>query len=1017
MTTTETLSVTEFGQFFCELWGFEPYDWQRRLAEQVIQSATGEWPEVISLPTAAGKTACLDIAVFAMAAMASDDESGVSKHPRRLFYAVDRRNIVDQTYKRASDLSEKLKNPKDKHVVVCKVAQNLRALAGNCNPLVVYRMRGGIRQAGGWERNPRQPAIITTTVDQVGSSMLFSAYGKGTRSRPVYAGLATNDSVIILDEAHCAQPFLQTLRAVKKYRSATQPLAPFQAVVMSATAPEDEIAGPVFKDTSEQPKDPKHQLGKRQLASKPATLLAVNNAKGKRAPVVMGQALADHAMKMLDEETKTIVVFSNRVATARAAYQRIRGKLKDKTECVLITGRMRQLERDEAVKKLKAVSPDEQRKTECVPSPEPTAERQLPFDQTENPPQATNDRMPLIAVATQTLEIGADLDFDGLVTECASLDALQQRLGRLNRTGREIKSPATILIRADQIEPKTPDPIYGDGLTKTWQWLNAQKGDAATIDLGIASVNRLLKNLSGSTDRADLNAPSKYATVMLPAHIDAWAETSGDTWPLPKPETYLHGIDASPPDVQICWRAGLDLNNPELVRDILQTCPPNSLETLPVPLHLFREWCNGLVKKNLDDDTGDATEENPAERATNADIPKGDWRVIRWRGNRDKNDVKARDVGVSSSRDVRGGDTVIIPTAHPGDFSAIGDLPEDYEERGNASLDIGDATNRTARGRPSLRFTAEMLDNWEKKLTQDIPEGECTPQYVRDALKEINDPDLTPRERDDCIKDRLLAPLASLTLHERSPLRYLKDNACGLLKVEFKCLSISENHALLQAKGALPIISAGTTEQHDDESDALHSQRTRPIQLERHLRGVEQRAREYAEAAGIPDTELEAICSAALLHDIGKADPLFQKAMHGGKRGGEELLAKSPNFIPSGIRHELMSAQMAVNSRHLLTQDPESAELALHLIASHHGYCRPFAPYSKRDQVDRNAAFVIDDETLRGSGPTKLVDAGSGVAERYWRLTRKYGWWGLAYMEALLRVADWTTSEDEQRGE
>jgi CRISPR-associated endonuclease/helicase Cas3 len=47
----------------------------------------------------------------------------------------------------------------------------------------------------------------------------------------------------------------------------------------------------------------------------------------------------------------------------------------------------------------------------------------------------------------------------------------------------------------------------------------------------------------------------------------------------------------------------------------------------------------------------------------------------------------------------------------------------------------------------------------------------------------------------------------------------------------------------------------------------------------------------------------------------------------------------------------------------------------------------------------------------REENPASQLD--SGISDRFWKLTRHYGWWGLAYLEALFRLSDWKASENE----
>ena len=1030
------VSHTHFAEFFAELWGGHaaPFAWQSALAERVLdasvaadRSAVGDaprsddarpWPDAIALPTGAGKTACMDIAVFALAAQADaefPDAGRAVAAPRRIFFVVDRRIIVDEAHERARRLAKKLDGAEGG--ILKMVADRLRRLAGGGTadasserPLAVHSLRGGMYRSEAWARNPLQPTIVASTVDQIGSRLLFRGYGRGTGGWPVYAGLIANDSLVFLDEAHCAQPFLQTLHAVRKYRSwAEAPLGRcFHPVVMSATPPRG--AKEVFRDDSGQGRDPHHPLGRRQLARKPASFgtaarVAATNASGE-----LPKALADGARGLVSEERRAIVVFANRVATARETKRLIELD----AETILLTGRMRPVDRDAVAKRLK--------------------QSDLHSDGSENRVL----EHPIIVVATQTLEVGADLDFDGLVTECASLDALRQRFGRLNRMGRDIRSRATIVIRADQAGERQggeDDPVYGKALTSSWRWLNEQKDANGKVDFGIAAMEKRLETLGDHL--ADLNAPAAMAPVMLPAHVDCWAQTSPEPRPSPDVAPFLRGPQKGAPDVQVCWRADLDLSNEEgkdAALASLTLCPPSSGEMLPVPIGGFKSWLAG--GGDMEDHSADvphADEEGKAGGGTAAGRVErdaraaADYRVIRWRGRQtDDKDV------TSTPNDIRPGDVIVIPTSHPGPWNQLGDLMLDEAADTNL-LDVGDRSHRLARAKPILRLHKALVSTWPDALPAKV---------AASALLE----DLGARHEEDPdgIADGLESLLNVLATSKASAGWGWLTQAAGELAREFSNAGRLRREYQVIGGGGLVLAGRRRLEKLADEADAFSDEDDasasgtshrdgRPVPLRDHLPGVESFARRHAAGCGLPHELAEALARAGLLHDLGKADPRFQSMLRGGlpwltgkplaksaqmprTRAARRRARESAGY-PAGGRHELLSLRLAESAPGLLPQDDELRDLVLHLVASHHGRCRPFAPAVPDDEAPR-VSFELDhngtSHRVAWVGRTGLERLDSGIADRYWRLTRRYGWWGLAWLEALLRMADWRRSAWEE---
>jgi CRISPR-associated endonuclease/helicase Cas3 len=179
--------------------------------------------------------------------------------------------------------------------------------------------------------------------------------------------------------------------------------------------------------------------------------------------------------------------------------------------------------------------------------------------------------------------------------------------------------------------------------------------------------------------------------------------------------------------------------------------------------------------------------------------------------------------------------------------------------------------------------------------------------------------------------------------------------------------------------------------------------------IDKHCADVADLVKKLAGYAGLPEELALALQRAGQLHDLGKQEKIWQKAA-GNLRMDGTLEKGVPVAKPikimqgrvlGGFRHELASLRYAEESLREQTFSPELRDLVLHFLAAHHGHARPC--FEKR-AYDRNH--------LADSARIALESA-----QRFARLQERYGPWGLAYLESILRAADGmvsATSAEEQ---
>ncbi len=955
----------DFVPAFRALTDHEPLPWQRRLFRQLRQ---GNLPAAVDIPTGLGKTAVMAIWLLARAAGAA--------LPRRLLYVVDRRAVVDQATDFAADIRLRLQESALDSV--------RRGLKLGRHELPISTLRGRHVDNREWLDDPAVPAIVVGTVDMIGSRLLFEGYGVSRRMRPYQAGLMGCDTLVLLDEAHLSQPFGQLLRTIETERCARAtddagavfgklagPRAtpgvppPFRVLPLSATlASASDSAEPAFALDGGDRRD--ETVRARLDASKTLTVEDLD----KRAS--MEDVVAERAWTVAQQEAeargrpvRVLVYCDKRKAAEGVAADLLRREkaAKNGAAVILFVGGRRVHERKAAHEELRLHG--------LLGGGDGAADT------------------PVFVVATSAGEVGVDLDADHMVCDLVAWERMVQRLGRVNRRG---SGAARVLV----IDQGPPEKGAAEDVARHLA-VRALLSDLPRAgngrQAGPGALEDLCRSRDGRSRAEEASTPMPLYPVLTRPLVDAWSMTSlVEHSGRPEVDPWLRGWGDPDPQTTIVWRRYLpvrveaaDSGAAAVVRlaegavaEFFEAASPHTAERLEAETPRVVEWLRKRARKLM----------STLARAPQSHEPDSDVGGSSQAREADAGDEPQDTVGVDRLVPLRGGAPlafVLDSAGKPEDNGgadcvlALGQVAsltaKELERRlagrtlvvdariGGLTAGLLDAVN----GNPAP--TAE--DNWGAPDAWDEVDG--------DGAAAAGLPAVRVRLLTDDGRDRLAGG-------REAPREGATQGA------DAWCESWAEPYGVSAADRPQTwlVVEKWRAAAPDEDSRAI-----RPAlqDLDAHQKQAALEADRIAADLGLPADYRAMLVAAARHHDDGKRSSRWQRAFNAPRQGGPYAKTPGPlnRHVLDGYRHEFQSMLDAEeNGLEGLDLSDGRFELALHLIAAHHGRARP--------------AIGIDG--CDGLPPTAASRRARAVGLRFARLQREWGPWGLAWWEALLRAAD-----------
>lgn len=569
-TTLPSITRDEFNDFFAALnGGYAPFSWQEEVLDHICEH--GVWPERINAPTGSGKSSVVDIHLFANALAAV---GAAPRVPRRLCVTVGRRALVDSQADRAREILRRMKKAltdgSGEPGILRRVAEALQSFQTRnddqgSDPFEVGHIRGELSNRTLPVTDISACAIIAATPDMYGSRALFRGYGSTKAARPRETALLVMDTVMVLDEAHMNRQLLHTTQRIAELqkREVNLGVPTLQVVETTATpSTEDSESTTLGVDIEalDSPNDEK--LRDRVYSHKELVLRPIDKWDGKpgNSPTVnaavdaIKELLAHRETGEYSEEVHTVGCIVNHVRTAISIKEKLtENKVLEKEEVQLLVGRMRPYD----LQKLQKEHPDL-------------------FS-------TRGDKSVKVVVATQTLEVGIDVDFADLVTELAPASSLAQRFGRVNRLGCRKDSKVVVIEPASgDLVKKDAPPYKAVDLSNAYGWLEALNG-AENPSVNPAAM---VKNppVQSSPERLLYQRPE------WPDLLE-FSRTDENPYDEPDLDLWLHdSLDAETAMGGVIVRDNLP-SNTSAAMEILKTSyfAPSDRETFPANLKILQE--------------------------------------------------------------------------------------------------------------------------------------------------------------------------------------------------------------------------------------------------------------------------------------------------------------------------------------------------------------------------------------------------------------------------------------------